>query len=147
MDVEVRSVRPADREPLVSIWRRAVEATHHFLTPDDVDFYGGVVGAHLPVAGDVRAAYDGQDRPVGFIVQDGGEIEMLFVDPDRHGSGIGGRLLDSVARDHDDLRVDVNEQNPSGRTFYTAKGFTQIGRSELDASGRPFPLLRLQRRS
>lgn len=145
MDVDVRGVPPADREPLVRLWRRAVEATHHFLSADDVDFYHGVVAGHLAVAGDVRAAYDGHGRPVGFIAQDGGEIEMLFVEPEVHGRGVGGRLLESVARDHDELLVDVNEQNPSGRRFYEAKGFVQIGRSELDPSGRPFPLLRLRR--
>lgn len=145
MHVDVTAVPPADREPLVALWRRAVEATHHFLSADDVDFYREIVAGHLAVAGDVRAAYDGHGRPVGFIAQDGGEIEMLFVEPEVHGRGVGGRLLDSVARDHDELFVDVNEQNPSGRRFYEAKGFVQIGRCELDPSGRPFPLLRLRR--
>jgi pimeloyl-ACP methyl ester carboxylesterase len=70
---------------------------------------------------------------------------MLFVEPRFHGKGVGSRLLDSVAADHDELRVDVNEQNPSGRRFYAARGFTQIGRSESDSSGRPFPVLHLRR--
>jgi len=30
---------PAEWPELVRIWRSAVEATHHFLTADDIDFY------------------------------------------------------------------------------------------------------------
>jgi pimeloyl-ACP methyl ester carboxylesterase/GNAT superfamily N-acetyltransferase len=145
MEFEIRPVRPDDRGPLLSVWRNAVEATHHFLTAEDIDFFSGVVTRHLPVARDVRAAYDSQGRPVGFVVQDDGEIEMLFVEPALHGKGVGSLLLESVARDHDELRVDVNEQNPSGRAFYAAKGFDQVGRSPSDSSGRPFPLLHLRR--
>jgi putative acetyltransferase len=145
MGFEIRAASPQERAPLLTIWRHAVEATHHFLSPDDVDFFSGVVVGHLATAGDVRAAYDDRGRAVGFIAQEGGEIDMLFVDPQLHGRGVGGRLLDSVAGDHDELRVDVNEQNLSGRTFYTAKGFVQVGRSESDSSGRPFPILHLRR--
>jgi putative acetyltransferase len=145
MDFDVRPVPPDKRGPLLSVWRKAVEATHHFLTVDDIDFFGGVLTRHLPMARDVRAAFDDRGHPLGFIAQEDGQIEMLFVAPDLHGKGVGSQLLDSVARDHDELRVDVNEQNLSGRRFYTAKGFTEVGRSPLDSSGRPFPLLHLQR--
>lgn len=145
MEFRVSPVPPGQREALPSIWRRAVEATHHFLSAADIEFFGGVVAQHLATANDVRAALDDLGHPVGFVVQSGGDIEMLFVEPRFHGKGVGSRLLDSVAADHDELRVDVNEQNPSGRTFYAAKGFTQIGRSESDSSGRPFPILHLRR--
>jgi pimeloyl-ACP methyl ester carboxylesterase len=97
------------------------------------------------MARDVRPAFDDRGHPLGFIAQEDGQIEMLFVAPDLHGKGVGSQLLDSVARDHDELRVDVNEQNLSGRRFYSAKGFTEVGRSSLDSSGRPFPLLHLRR--
>ncbi|PRB36093.1 hypothetical protein CQ020_22075 [Arthrobacter sp. MYb23] len=39
---------------------------------------------------------------------------------------------------------DVNEQSASGRAFYAARGFVEVGRSEVDDEGRPFPVLRLQ---
>jgi putative acetyltransferase len=41
--------------------------------------------------------------------------------------------------------VDVNEQNPEARGFYERLGFTVVARSELDGTGRPFPLLHLRR--
>ena len=57
----------------------------------------------------------------------------------------GAALLEHVAQDQPELRLDVNEQNPAAVAFYTAKGFTQVGRSEVDGQGRPFPLLHLAR--
>jgi putative acetyltransferase len=67
---------------------------------------------------------------------------MLFVSPQTQGRGVGTALLEHVAQDHLELRLDVNEQNPTALGFYTAKGFRQVGRSEVDGQGRPFPLLR-----
>ncbi len=85
--------------------------------------------------------------PLGFVAQDDGEIHALFVDPAHHGRGIGTLLLEDVGHEFPVLRLDVNEQNPTARRFYEAKGFTVIGRSDLDQQGRPFPLLHLRRDS
>ncbi|HWR84880.1 MAG TPA: acetyltransferase [Rhodoglobus sp.] len=145
MPVALRAARADDHDALLAVWRGAVEATHDFLTPDDVAFYAEAVARYLPVMSDLRVAADAGDRPVGFLAQDGGEIHMLFVAPQAQGGGIGTALLEDVAREHPVLRVDVNEQNPSGRRFYAARGFEQVGRSETDGEGRPFPLLHLRR--
>lgn len=94
---------------------------------------------------DLRVAVDADDMPLGFITHEAGEIHMLFVSPDAQGQGVGTALLEHVAQDQPELRLDVNEQNPSALAFYTGKGFRQVGRSELDGQGRPFPLLHLTR--
>lgn len=130
---------------LLGIWRRSVEATHHFLSGEDVDWYESTVSGYLPAMQDLRVADQQDHGPLGFIAQDDGEIHMLFVDPEAHGRGIGTRLLDNVGRHFDVLRVDVNEDNDSGRRFYETRGFERVGRSEVDDEGRPFPLLHLQR--
>ena len=145
MAVRVRGVRDEDLTSLLSIWRAAVEASHGFLTSEDVDWYEKLVAGYLPQMGDLRVAVDADDAPLGFIAQDAGEIHMLFVSPDAQGRGAGSALLEHVAQDQPELRLDVNEQNPAAVAFYTAKGFRQVGRSELDGQGRPFPLLRLVR--
>ncbi len=143
-DVRLRRTVASDVESLVTVWRRAVEATHDFLTPADIDAIERDVRSYLPRMNDLRVALV-DDVPVGFIAQDDGEIHMLFVDAAMHGRGIGSALLADVAREHPVLRVDVNEDNPAGRAFYAARGFTTAGRSELDGEGRPFPLLHLRR--
>ena len=43
------------------------------------------------------------------------------------------------------LAVDVNEQNWPARSFYEALGFVVIGRSPLDDTGRPYPILHMRR--
>lgn len=141
----VRPALPGEHGALLGIWRRAVEATHHFLSGDDVDWYESTVSGYLPAMQDLRVADQQDHGPLGFVAQDDGEIHMLFVDPAAHGHGIGTRLLNDVGQHFDVLRVDVNEANDSGRRFYETKGFERVGRSEVDGEGRPFPLLHLQR--
>ncbi|WP_311769057.1 GNAT family protein [Novispirillum itersonii] len=38
----------------------------------------------------------------------------------------------------------MNEDNPQAVAFYRHMGFTVTGRSEVDGSGKPFPLLHMQ---
>ena len=128
---------------LLPIWRAAVEASHGFLTSEDVDWYEKL--SFLPRMRDLRVAVDENDVALGVIAQDAGEIQMLFVSPEAQGRGVGSALLEHVAQGQPELRLDVNEQNPSALAFYTAKGFTQVGRSEVDGQGRPFPILHLAR--
>ena len=42
------------------------------------------------------------------------------------------------------LLLDVNEQNPQARVFYESLGFVVDGRSSVDSTGRPFPLLHMR---
>lgn len=133
---------PAEWPELVGIWRSAVEATHDFLTADDVDFYEGrLANEYLKMVEVTVAVVDG--RPVGFSGVADGNLEMLFVDAQYRGSGAGSVLLrDAVAR-HPGLSIDVNEQNPQAVGFYLHHGFVTLRRSETDADGRPFPILHL----
>jgi putative acetyltransferase len=143
--VLIRPAEASDHGALVRLWRDAVEATHHFLTADDVDFYERQVASYLPQMTDLRVAEEAGRGVVGFVALEDGVVEMLFVDPAVHGRGVGTQLLEDAARGLDVVEVDVNEQNPSARAFYRARGFEERGRSEHDAEGRPFPLLRLRR--
>jgi putative acetyltransferase len=155
------TVRPAvsnDFDVLLNIWRGGVEATHSFLSPEDIDWYEPYVADYLGAATDLRVAEARQtDRamssampvPLGFIAHEAGVIQMLFVAPEVHGTGVGTALLKAVrdtARDDGlaELTVDVNEANESGCRFYAARGFQVTGRSPLDGQGRPFPLLHLR---
>ena len=141
--VFIRTAIDADYSALLAIWRRSVEATHTFLKPSDVDAIEHDVTTYLPQMSDLRIAeVDGQ--PMGFIAIENDTVEMLFVDALAQGRGIGSALLDSVLTGRQSMRVDVNEQNPSGRIFYAAKGFAEIGRSESDGEGRAFPILHLR---
>jgi putative acetyltransferase len=146
MVVRVRAQQDDDLPELMVIWRAAVEASHSFLSPDDIDWYQELVSGYLPRMSDLSVAVDDDGRPVGFIAQEAGEIYMLFVAPRSQGMGVGSALLEHVSETEPTLRLDVNEQNRTALAFYLARRFEQVGRSEQDGQGRPFPLLHLARR-
>ncbi|GBF71842.1 GNAT family N-acetyltransferase [Paenibacillus sp. 598K] len=135
-------------EALVDIWERAVRQTHHFLTEADIAFFRTMVRDQALTSCPVWVASDEAGRPVGFIGKsDNRNIEMLFVDPDHHGKGIGRQLMAYAMADADyPVAVDVNEQNSGAVSFYQRLGFQTIGRSERDGTGKPFPLLHLEKR-
>ncbi|MNP64403.1 putative N-acetyltransferase YjaB [compost metagenome] len=94
---------------------------------------------------EVWEAVDSAGEPVGFMGLDGKNIEMLFVDADQHGKGVGRMLvMHAIDLKGNDLKVDVNEQNEGAAQVYNRMGFVQTGRSELDGSGNPFPILHLE---
>nr|WP_304607991.1 acetyltransferase [Gordonia soli] len=141
-DIHLRPADPTEHDRLVEIWRSAVTATHDFLTPADIDHYAErIAGEYLGAVALTVAEVDG--RAVGFAGLADGTLEMLFVDDDHRGTGVGSALLADALRRHPDLAVDVNEQNPAAVAFYLRHGFTVAGRSATDPDGRPFPLLHL----
>ena len=86
---------------------------------------------------------------IGFLGVDGPAIEALFIEPGQLRRGGGRKLVEHarlLARQRalTPLTVDVNEQNPEAVRFYEACGFEVIGRSPVDAAGRPLPLLHLR---
>lgn len=131
-------------ERLVSIWESSVRATHFFLTESDItELRPLILNAYLPNL-PVFIARDETGTIHGFIGVDGTHIEMLFIDAESRGKGIGAHLLTYAVEKLRADEVDVNEQNPQGVGFYKHMGFVQTGRSEVDGQGKPFPLLHMK---
>ncbi|MBA8903738.1 acetyltransferase [Phyllobacterium sp. P30BS-XVII] len=140
-------IRPRQRDDisrLVAIWESAVRATHHFLAEEDIQFFLPLVRDEALPGLEVWVAQSLSGELLGFMGLSDEKVEMLFVDPANHGRGTGRRLLDHARTLKGRLSVDVNEQNPDAHGFYRKYGFVEIGRSELDGSGRPFPLIHMQ---
>ena len=142
MRVTLRQSRPGEGELAVAIWRRAVDATHHFLSPADRLAIDELVCGFLPQV-PLWLAVDAQDQPLAFMFIAEGHLEALFVAPDCHGQGLGAALVRHALALHPGLTTDVNEQNPQALGFYEHLGFRRTGRSALDGQGRPYPLVHL----
>ncbi len=141
----MRPARPEEYGELTRIWKAAVEATHDFVTAEEIAEWEKRMPTDFLPALELTVGADDQDRALGFIGMDGDKIEMLFVDPEHHGQGLGRELVEHVSARHSTLRVDVNEENMGAVAFYWKVGFSPAGRSELDSEGKPHPLLHLIR--
>lgn len=139
----IRQATKVDHPQLLDIWLRSVRATHHFLQESDIEaLLPQLRDIYLPAV-ELWVAVDAEDCPLGFIGLNENHVEMLFIEPDLRGKGIGRALLDQARSSRSQMSVDVNEQNPEAVGFYLHYGFVQTGRSPLDGEGRPFPLLHL----
>lgn len=137
------TLSPVDRQRLVEVWEGAVRATHHFLGEDDIQFFKPLVRDAYLDSVNLACLRDSDGRIAGFVGCAGEKVQMLFVDPALHGQGIGRALMEH-AQAHGARSVDVNEQNPQAVGFYLRLGFVQYDRSEVDGSGKPFPILHLR---
>jgi putative acetyltransferase len=81
---------------------------------------------------------------IGFVGVAQGKMEALFVHPSWHRAGIGRRLARYAVVELGATAVDVNEQNKAAIAFYLRLGFKIEGRSAVDSTGKPFPLLHMQ---
>ena len=147
VDMHVLPARVGDRERLLELWERSVRATHHFLEDSDIVALRPLVAEELTSdAIDWWVLVSAKGAPIGFLGFASDTIEALFIDPDYHGQG-GGKFLVTHAQSlgAGALAVDVNEQNEAALQFYEALGFSVVGRSPMDAGGRPLPTLHMNR--
>jgi putative acetyltransferase len=139
----IRKSTLTDGARIMEIWRRAVDATHHFLSPEDRRHIEAEVAAFLPRA-PLDLALDETGRAIGLMLLDGSHMEALFIDPDFRGTGVGRALVEDAVKRYPDLSTDVNEQNLQAIGFYERLGFERCGRSAVDGQGRPYPLIHLR---
>lgn len=141
--ITIRHSRPDEGERAIQIWRRAVDATHDFLSREDRQAIDAMVCDFLPQV-PLWFAVDANDEPLAFMFIDGGHMEALFVDPAHRGTGMGALLVRHGLSLHPTMTTDVNEQNAQAVDFYEKMGFRRTGRSALDGQGRPYPIIHLE---
>ena len=97
-------------------------------TPEeDRAFFGGVV------ADRETWVWEEDGAILGFAALSDAELTHIYVEPDAHGRGIGGALLDRAKeRRPDGFQLWVFQQNGSARRFYERRGFVFV--RETDGS-------------
>jgi putative acetyltransferase len=139
----ITPVTRSDRKRLFEVWESSVRATHDFLSEADMRFYSPLVHKTLKIYQIIHCVRDENGDVIGFIGTDETRIDMLFVHADQRGKGIGTALMEHAMRELRADEVDVNEQNPAAVGFYQHFGFKVVGRSPLDGTGKPFPILHM----
>ncbi len=137
-------VLPTDYSQVVNVWEASVRATHGFVSEADIQIFIPLLRDGLRHVEHLVCQRDGDGQVIGFIGVVGDKIEMLFIHPDWRGKGIGRRLLSYAVTHLGATLVDVNEQNAQAIGFYLHQGFEIIGRSALDGTNKPYPLLHMR---
>ncbi len=140
---EISPVRPEDFSCMLEVWEASVRATHDFLSEADIQFIKPLVPDAFAQVRELSCVRDVTGQVIGFIGVEDAKVELLFVHPTFRGQGIGARLLNHAVKIRHARLVDVNEQNKQAVGFYLRMGFEVAGRSELDSTGKPFPLLHM----
>ena len=140
----IEKATAADAPSLFEVWEASVRATHDFLSEE-------AIAALVPLVRDLLGTFtplyclrDAAGAPFAFMGVADGNIEMLFVHPDRRGTGAGRLLTEFAIGTLGATKVDVNEQNGQAAGFYARMGFRQASRSERDPFGHPYPILHLE---
>ncbi|MCB0372582.1 MAG: GNAT family N-acetyltransferase [Muricauda sp.] len=143
-DFTIEHVLKSEYQTLVEVWEASVRATHHFLKEEDILYFRPLILNTYLDAVTLRCAKDNHGKILGFLGVADHNLEMLFIQPDNRGMGIGSKMLDYAINELEVQKVDVNEQNEEALGFYLKKGFEVVGRSALDGSGKPYPILHMK---
>lgn len=142
----IRRMLPTERDALTDLWLRSVRATHPFVSEEDIRFFLPIVRDAALVKLEVWVLCSDSGDLMGFMGLDGNDVSSLFLAPEHLRRGGGRRLIRHAQELKGPLTVEVNEQNAAACRFYEACGFVAEGRSELDRTGRPYPLLYMRQR-
>lgn len=142
--IKIQPAKPSQYNALIKIWESSVRATHDFLPESDVERLKPLIKEQYMPNVNLFVAMDEQDIPQGFIGTCENRIEMLFIDSDKRGQGIGKELLEYALNEMNVDEVDVNEQNPQAIGFYQYMGFVIVKHSETDGEGNPYPILTMK---
>ncbi len=69
-------------------------------------------------------------RVEGFLAQDGGVIQSLYIDPARQGQGLGSALVHKAQTASERLRLWTFAANRPAQNFYEKHGFTESARTD-----------------
>lgn len=138
----IREITEIDYPRLMEIWQSAVLNTHDFLKEEDFLYYKEMLPTyfeHVALFG-----FEKEEVLVGFIGTSKENIEMLFIDNNFRGNGIGKKLITFAISTLKINKVDVNEQNTQAVDFYKYVGFKIVKRSALDEKGKEYPILHME---
>jgi putative acetyltransferase len=138
----IKKIKETDYPRLIEIWESAVLNTHDFLKEEDFLYYKKQLPVYFQYV--TLVGFEQEGILAGFMGIAEENLEMLFVDNEYRGTGIGKKLIAYATANLHVTKVDVNEQNTQAVGFYKYMGFNIVRRSELDGEGKEYPILHMQ---
>ena len=143
MQLPIYRLTDNDYSKVLDVWELSVKATHHFLKPEEIDYYRPLILKYTLPQVDLYGIKNTQQELLAFIAIRDNKIEMLFVHPDYLRQKLGSSLLSLAINEHKCNRIDVNEENPDAFKVYQKFGFKPIARHPTDDCGKPHPIIEL----
>ncbi|KRU28228.1 GNAT family acetyltransferase [Clostridium sporogenes] len=140
----LNNINKDDMDNILNVWESSVRATHTFLKEEDIISIKPQVKEGVDYVSKLLCVRDEKGVIQAFMGVHQSKIEMLFVDSNNRGNGIGKKLIDYAINVLNAKFVDVNEQNTQGVGFYKYMGFDTFKRSEFDDHENPFPILHMK---
>ncbi|MDD7885484.1 GNAT family N-acetyltransferase [Flavivirga sp. 57AJ16] len=144
MRLEIDTIHKSEHQEVVNVWEASVRATHHFLKEEDILYFKPLILNTYLDAVELRCIRNNKNVIIGFLGVADKNLEMLFIHPKYRGEKMGKFLLAYSIENMNVSKVDVNEQNEQAIGFYKHSGFKVMRRSELDSSGKPYPILHME---
>lgn len=117
------------------IWLQASLLAHDFIDGDFWRAGQAAMAAHYLPASTVTLALNRPGEIAAFSAVRGDKLEALFVRPGNWGQGWGGRLLENLFGDHQELTVSVYVENKRAVNFYLNRGFCIVGQGLCSYTG------------
>ncbi|MDV7143068.1 GNAT family N-acetyltransferase [Tropicimonas sp. TH_r6] len=131
----IRAYRTDDLEAVMAVWKRANAVAHPFLSESFVaQSEQEIRDIYMPMTETFVLEEDG--AIIGFIALLGNQIGGLFLDPSKHGKGLGRAMVDHAVALKGPLRVEVFRNNAIGRPFYERYGFEFVEDEMHEPSGQ-----------
>lgn len=138
----IRKIEVTDYQHLMKIWESAVLNTHDFLKKEDFNYYKEQIPTYFEQV--TLLGYEENGTLVGFMGIAEENLEMLFIHNDFRGKGIGKKLISYGIEQLKITKVDVNEDNTQAVDFYKHIGFRVVNRTDLDGTGKKYPILKME---
>jgi GNAT superfamily N-acetyltransferase len=122
----LRRATVADAAAVAEVFLTSFHATYEFPLAHTDDEVRGWIRDRLIPSSEVWVA-DDDGRLVGMMAVEPGELDQLYVAPDRLGEGIGRRLVDlAKERSPAGLSLWTFQVNDRARRFYERNGFRAV---------------------
>ena len=138
-DLTIRRATAADATAVADVYLRSFHATYDFELAHTDDEVRRWIRDGLIAGGATWVAVEG-DRVVGMMAVTPGELDQLYVAPERIGEGIGLALLDHAkALSPHALQLFTFQSNDRARRFYERHGFVEewLGDGSDNEEGQP----------